>query len=186
MKCRAYRLLAHAEFENYFESYGKELAKKAKAQWDERQFASKTLLCILAFSDRNMGRPPESLTPKQNNQTKSLNKQLDISERVNDAINDYRKVVDGNHGIKEKNIISLLLPVGVSPIEIENTSLVCFDDYGKTRGLWAHSSIGIIYKPNPKDEIKRVDQLLKELQSIDSVLQEIESSLDSTSQLLPP
>ena len=54
----AYKVLAHAEIEFYFEERVKDVALEAKRQWDNTSSNNRTLLCLLAFSVQMMEEPP--------------------------------------------------------------------------------------------------------------------------------
>ncbi|MEZ4870096.1 MAG: hypothetical protein R3C14_52695 [Caldilineaceae bacterium] len=81
--------------------------------------------------------------------------------------------MENNHGIKEANILQLLLPVGVEADEIDDVWLAAINSFGEERGRAAHtsgSSHRTVVLPDPKDELQKVKLLLDGLKEIDIIL----------------
>lgn len=73
--------------------------------------------------------------------------------------------VKKNHGIKEKNLLKLLLPVGVEADSLDQTWLATMNSFGERRGEAAHRSTGshrATQQVNPKDELKIVKSLIRD------------------------
>jgi hypothetical protein len=87
-----------------------------------------------------------------------------------------------NHGIKEKNILALLLPVGINSDNIDQEWLNLLNTFGKKRGEIAHQSAAS-YKTtqpiDPKEELETVKKIIgkfpgiKGLKDIDQLLEQL-------------
>jgi len=75
-----------------------------------------------------------------------------------------------NHGIRERNLMKLLLPLGVSEFDIDIVWLATVDSFGQNRGSTAHSSISnrALQPPDPKSESDVVGQILDGICKLDS------------------
>ena len=128
-----YKLLIHAELEYYFEEVTKSIIKKAKDNWDNQHEATPTLVALMAYCTKSFVSIPERTTDQHAS--------VDLYERVNTAYTEHHKYISAsNHGIKEKNILSLFLPVGVTINEIDNNLLIALDSFGSERGVIAHQT----------------------------------------------
>ncbi len=56
----SFRVLSHAEIETYLEERVVQIAKTALKSWEERKVINKTAVCLVAFSGKEMRRPPET------------------------------------------------------------------------------------------------------------------------------
>jgi hypothetical protein len=151
---RAYLLLVHAEIECYFEEISEEKVKKAFIEWQSNRKKSNILLSLVTFSE---------LVLNQN----------ELESRVNKALAHYISKLKMNHGIKEKNILEILLPVGLEYQSLDTTWLNTMSSFGSQRGVVAHSASAVQRPLDPATlkstvtlillEIKRLDELIKQL-----------------------
>ena len=74
---------------------------------------------------------------------------------------------DENHGIRERNILRLLLPIGINEYDIDTTWLSTTDSFSQDRGESAHRSNRVANPLDPKTEHDRVGQILEGLMAID-------------------
>jgi hypothetical protein len=166
----AYRVFAHAEIESYLEDRVWDTVLAAKNIWDNQGKASRVLLCVIAFSGQEMEAPPDTITPLKGNKNVSLEK-LKISKKIDLAIRCFKSVIDQNHGIKETNLLKLLLPIGIDSDDLDQAWLANMNTFGEERGEIAHSSaIKTKQTPNPADELKRVKQIIEELERVDQLI----------------
>jgi len=168
----AYRVLAHAEIEAYLEDRVQKVAIDAKKDWDNKVKASRTLLSLLAFSGQIMELPPDTLTPIKG--TKSLlPERVKLDKKINLAVTCFVKTIKQNHGIKESNILALLLPIGIDSDDLDSVLLATLNTFGEQRGLVAHSS-ATSYRtnqlPDPANELNRVQQITQGLLQIDELI----------------
>ena len=171
----AYRVLAHAEIEYYLEERAWKIALDAKGAWDSTGKTSRTLICLLGFSDLTMDKPPDTLNKPNNVSQDNHDKRLKITEKINSAIKSFKKVIDNNHEVKEKNILALLLPIGINSNDLNtNTAwLNTMNTFGEKRGLVAHSSATSYMTSqmlDPATELNRVQQITEGLLRIDELM----------------
>lgn len=158
---RAYKVMTHAELEYYFEEIAKSIAKKAIDEW-KNNHATKALVALVAYYPGTFDPIPD--LAKGNNAQKTLDM------RINDALTSYYRYVQSeNHGIKEKNILHLFLPLGIQIDEIPPDLLIFANNYGSKRGEIAHSTRtqNIL---QPEDAKKDADEILKYVQQFDGLL----------------
>ena len=166
----AYRVFAHSEIESYLEYRVWDTVQTAKNIWDNQGKAGRVLLCVIAFSGQEMENPPDTITPLKGNKNVSLDK-LKITKKIDIVIRCFKSVIDQNHGIKETNLLKLLLPIGIDSDDLDQVWLLNMNTFGKERGEIAHSS-GIKTKktPNPADELERVKQIIQELEKVNQLI----------------
>ena len=177
----AYRVLAHAEIEAYLEDRVLDIAKKAFDKWNINKTKTSLTLCsLLAFCGQEMKKPPDSLNSPQANQQTKWGELLHMERKLNKALQHFRINVKDNHGVKEKNILSLLLPVGVDPNDLDPLWLTNMDSFGASRGEAAHTSfrrICVNNTPDPKSEFDTVNGLLAGIKQVDDLLNALELSV---------
>jgi hypothetical protein len=131
--------------------------------------ANRVLICLLAFSGQTMDAPPNTLSPRQGSKIVPPEK-INVNEKIKIAINGFRKIIDGNHGIKEANLLKLLLPIGIDADNLDRQWLATMNTFGEERGLIAHSSATnprMQTSPDPQSELNRVQEILREIEKID-------------------
>ncbi|MDB9424345.1 HEPN domain-containing protein [Microcystis aeruginosa CS-564/01] len=166
----AYRFFAHAEIESYLEDRVWDTVQTAKNIWDNQGKASRVLLCVIAFSGQEMEAPPDTITPLKGKKNMPEDK-LKINKKIDMAIGCFKSVIDQNHGIKETNLLKLLLPIGIDSDDLDQVWLANMNTFGKERGEIAHSSaIKTKQPPNPADELERVKQIIQELEKVDQLI----------------
>ncbi|WP_414550567.1 hypothetical protein [Anabaena sp. CCY 0017] len=171
----AYRVLAHAEIESYLEDRAWEVTLNAKQVWDNGGKTCLTLISLVAFSGQMMEIPPLTLTPPTTNRNNSLDK-IKISKKIDLAIKSFKKVLDNNHGVKEANILALLLPIGIDSDDLDPACLATMNTFGKERGIVAHTSATsyrTIQPPDPANELSMVRQITDELLKVDELINKL-------------
>lgn len=166
----AYRVLAHAEIESYLEDRAWEVVLNAKRAWDSTGKTSRTLICLLGFSSLTMDKPPDTLNKPIRVSQDEHDKRLRISKKIALSVNSFRKVIDKNHGVKEANILALLLPIGIDSNDLDPAWLATMNTFGEKRGLVAHTSAMTIQPPDPATELNTVQQITQELLRIDGLI----------------
>ena len=168
----AYRVLAHAEIEAYLEERSWNVVLEAKKKWDELGKSSRVLICLIAFSGQTMETPPNTLNPTKANKAIPPER-IKINKKIELAINSFNHVIKQNHGVKEGNILSLLLPIGIDCDDLDSTLLATMNTFGENRGSAAHSSATsyrTIQAPDPATELATVNQILDGLALIDELI----------------
>ncbi len=168
----AYRVLVHAEIEAYLEDRVWEVVLNAKKNWDSQGKTCRTLICLLAFSGQMMEVPPDTLSPTKGTK-KVLEGKIKINKKIDSAIESFKRVIDHNHGIKEANILALLVPVGIDSGDLAPDWLATMNTFGEERGIVAHTSATstTIQAPDPATELGRVEQIIsQELCKVDELI----------------
>lgn len=165
-RVRGYQLLAHAEIESCLEDLALATADAALAAWKVDGRARTCLTALVAYHDQDFQPTPKSIL-KHTKKTPQF-----VSERIHIAASRYKKRIrDTNHGIRERNVLSILLPIGVDTGDIDPTWLATTDSFGATRGEVAH--LAIIHTkqpPDPANELSIVAQIKNGLADLDKVL----------------
>lgn len=167
----SFRVLVHAEIEAYLEDRVLEIIKTAKAAWETDRHVSVVTIHLLGFSGVNMDRPPETLTTTEANKMKDWHTKVVIDDRFSVCATDlYRRISKENHGIKEKHILAMFIPVGFDMAKCDDAFLQAMNAFGDDRGLVAHTSGVVRQAVDPRDEYNRVMALTKALELIDTEL----------------
>jgi hypothetical protein len=138
-----------------------------------RGFINKTIPCMLAFSSLTLEAPPESLSSPQPSKQNEWDEKLGLTRKIEKCVNTLHYVLGENHGIKEKNMLRLLLPIGIEADELDNTWLAAMNSFGESRGQVAHStaaSYRATNLPDPQNEYSTVQYLLAGLRDVDGLL----------------
>jgi hypothetical protein len=171
----AYRVLVHAEIEAYLEDRVWEVVLNAKKNWDSQGKTCRTLICLLAFSGQMMEVPPDTLSPSKGSK-KVLEVKIKINKKIDSAIESFKRVIDHNHGIKEANILALLVPIGINRDDLASDWLATMNTFGEERGVVAHTSATstTIQTPDPATELGRVEQIIsQELWKVDELINKL-------------
>lgn len=177
-RARGYRLLVHAEIESYLEDVAREAATKAIQEWSNNKKPSTILLSFLASYhsgwDTNDERTNDEIIKLAKSRTR-------IKDSVNEAINiaqrQYINYIKENHGVKEKNLKQLILPLGIEINELDETWVTNLDNFGSIRGEIAHKTKRATTQINPEDEYNTVRTLLIGLKELDEKIMRAQSFL---------
>jgi hypothetical protein len=164
-RVRGFRVLAHAEIESCLEDLVAETVDAAYKAWWLDQKPRTTLVSLMAFCERDF--PIRDALSEDSGP--------DIRDRVTAAKNEFMRWVKvENHGIREKNVLKLLLPVGIREFEIESAWLATIDGFGDNRGTTAHQSARKPQTiPDPKSELETVKAIIEGMVPIDRRLAEL-------------
>ncbi len=152
---RAYLFLVHAELEYYFEEIARIKSNEALQKWIYNHNYKSTILMSLACFNKTV------LTTKI------------IRERLHLIIKSYHKLIDSNHGIKEQNILDILLPLGIYSEDIDVTWLNTISSFGSQRGNVAHQSARAQSPLNPLDIKNNIALILQEIEVLDKMIKKL-------------
>jgi hypothetical protein len=172
----AYRMLAHAEIEYYLEARAWRVVLNAKKAWDEVGKPSRVLIALIAFSGQLMEAPPISLTPVKANKVINPDK-VKLDNKIILAVNCFKRVIEQNHGLKESNILSLFLPIGINSDDLDSVFLATMNTFGEQRGLIAHSSATfyrMLQPLDPANELNIIGQIIIGLAELDELISVLE------------
>jgi len=163
---RGYRLLAHAEIEAFIEDRCREIANATIKTFRVDRRPRTVLLNILSFH-------PQDPFGRERLKTIYGSKKSYCEEALTQANTSYNRVLAKNQGIREENVLKMLLPLGLEPTMIDATWLNTLDTFGVNRGNTAHTSIGTQQQIDPQDEMKTVEALLQGLQKLDELMKKL-------------
>jgi hypothetical protein len=166
-RTRGYQLLVHAEIEAFVEERVLEVANRARLAWTTNALPPRSLVALIAFDEPAREAPTSLLHPPQR-------RSPTLRERIERSATTFStKVRMQNNGIRESNLLTLLMPIGVQEHDIDRTWLAMMDSWGAERGRVAHTTITVQNQPDPKDERDKVLILLDGLRRIDALLDSI-------------
>lgn len=171
----AYRVLAHAEIEAYIEDRAWEVVLDAKRTWDRTGKPCRTLISLIAFSGQIMELPPNTLTPSRGNKIVPLEK-IKLNTKIDLAMSCFKRIIDQNHGLKESNLLALLLPIGIDSDDLDPVLLATMNTFGEQRGVVAHSSATsykTVQPPDPATELNRIQQITQGLLLVDKLISKL-------------
>ena len=160
---KSYVLLVHAEIEAFFEDRAKAKVRKALADWIASRTKSTCLKAVLAFTGNEL-----SYEKRRKEESKS------IVYRVNRAVSHYLSSINSNNGVKENDLINMLIPLGIELDELDVTWLSIMDSFGAIRGNIAHNSVGAQSVLDRNSEVQRIQQqILPGIATIDEMIQRL-------------
>jgi len=167
-RARGYRVLVHAEIESYLEDVSKETVINAIRQWKHNNQPTVVIISFLAsyHSSWNLTSEIENehiiqIAKSRKNLKDSINEIIDIAQTQ------FSEKIRKNHGIKDKNVKTLILPTGVDVNALDQTWLTNIDSYGRLRGETAHKSRKAQGSISPKEEYELVQKLLVGIKDLD-------------------
>lgn len=157
-RTRAYRVLAHAEIEVCLEDLARGVANDAYDAWFADRRPRVAVVALLAYSARGRADPPDELP---------LAGPADIAQRVKEAKEALTDRVEANNGVRDRNVLGLLMPVGLTEYDIDQTWLATIDSFGHLRGDTAHASAKRATNlPDPATELARVEDIVSGMKAI--------------------
>jgi hypothetical protein len=160
---RSFVLLVHAEFESYVEDKVKDKVQKALQSWITTRKRSNCLKAILAFSGSEVSY--DNVRKEDKNS---------IQFRINKVVAHFLNTVKKNNGIKESDLLKLLLPLGLELTDLDDTWLTVIDSFGATRGAIAHNTIGVQVTLDRSTELDRIrNQILPGLVDLDASIEKL-------------
>jgi hypothetical protein len=107
-------------------------------------------------------------------QSKIWSPGLPTDESVKKAVQFYKSELEQNHGIKEQNILSILLPLGLSHRRFEATFMATLDSFGGLRGRLAHLSVKAHQSIDPRTVSDEVwTNIMPDLSKLDEQLRKL-------------
>ncbi|WP_026899355.1 HEPN domain-containing protein [Daejeonella oryzae] len=150
---RAYCLLCHAEFEAYLEGITLQVVTRAYNKWLTDKSVISPIIFQLAYNFASKIKDvPYSLVVK--------------------SYLEYKKSIEGNHGIKENNLSNFFRPIG---FEMDSLLKATLHNFGGARGEIAHTSFSTQQPLDPATEKANVVQILNGLRLFDDELDVYES-----------
>lgn len=167
LRAVSFRILVHAEVESFLEDRAYELFDVGWQAWRNHNVPNRVITALLAFSGMMTASPPSKLGADPANQKTNE----DLKHHVEKAQAVWRASHRTNHGVKEANVLALLLPLGVAHDKLDTTLLADLTSFGTERGAVAHrSSVQVGQYSDPQVEKSRARQLVASLLAIDALI----------------
>jgi hypothetical protein len=157
------RLIAHAEFEYYFEEIARDYVEIQRSTINSEQTLQQSALIFLYLQKRKISPPWTDTTGKSDADAKDFEKS-DFKNLLIAALGFAKDAIDKNNGIKEDNIKLLAALSGRFAGQVENTLIIDLNSFGSERGAIAHKSWKFAKKANLQSltiERARILTLLK-------------------------
>lgn len=167
-RTRAFKVLTCSEIEFYIEQACANIAHKSYENWDKKSIPSSPILALSVYHTGSF-----ASTPDQKNGNRS---EWDFKRRVKESYSGFRAKISDNNGVKESNILGLLLPIGITEDQISYDLLIALNNYSSARCLIAHSTRAQ-QKLSPDDAENEAKIIMSLLKSIDTVFEKIQSYL---------
>lgn len=172
-----YRLLIHAEIESYLEDVSKNIVVLAISKWKENQAPSATLIAFLASYHSGWNIESDTDDSEIIKIARSRKKKDSIDEIIDLAQAQFIQKLSCNHGIKEKNLQTLILPTSIVFEDLESSWVADLNNFGSLRGEVAHKAQNTTREINPSDEHDLVKKLMIGLKELDSRLEEAKKKI---------
>jgi hypothetical protein len=162
----SFRIVVHAEMEAFIEDRTSDLLTVAWTEWTGRRVTTDVVVGLLAYGGVSTYLPPDSLGGSANQQSYN-----DMHIVIQKAQNVWRQNHKNNHGIKEENVLTLVLPLGIKHTDLDTALLADLSSYGSERGRVAHSSNAFTkHYADPKVEYDRAVALVADLEKLDQLI----------------
>jgi hypothetical protein len=143
-----------------------EILDVAHVQWKNKQKAGRCLAALMMYGVRKIEAPA------------SLNKQAPdngFETYFGFLVKQHRVHISrDNHGIKEKNILGVFLPIGVLENELDPVWLGTMNSFGVQRGIVAHGSVLVVQTPPDPQVMKQtVSNILQGLQALEQIFRKL-------------
>ncbi len=163
----AYRLLAHAELEHCLEQLVTAAVAGAWAGYKVDRKPRTCLMALVAYYEGELGGPPKTLQPPPAPKGRLIH----LDDRINKAREHHVNfVIRQNHGMAERNVLRLLMPVGLGVQELDPAWLSEADAFSAARGTTAHQTGRIQQVPDPGTELVIVRRVADGMRAIDARL----------------
>jgi hypothetical protein len=154
---RAFLLLVHAELESYFEDRARNLVTLAQAQYQRKGVCTPVLSRLIVYHQATK----DELGPVS-------------MIAVGKAMNYYLDHLDKNHGIKEKNLLTIFLPLGIGHADLDAQLVTACNQLAQKRGQFAHASFKTHQQVDPKTERDNIRKnILPELKNLETQLKKL-------------
>lgn len=166
----ALRLIAHAEFEGYFEAKARRHLDELRQQFDAGSAltASHASLIFLHLQKSQIA-PVWSSTSLMDDRARKAAESADFKNMLNSAFGFANDFIVSNNGIKENSIFMLAAISGIFPDQLDTTLVAELNQFGIDRGAVAHVSWKFSKKANVQSAIiekNRIERLLKLIKEI--------------------
>lgn len=160
----AYLLLVHAEVESFIEERCLDVMSTVVEAWIRDYKPRSTIVALAAFAHTGGDKSiPQAVEPRR----------PQIREVIDGAKRSYSSIVNRNNGLKETNLLALLLPIGIRESQISSSFLADMNTFGARRGAQAHRGFGSQTPPDPVDAKNLIERVKTGLCDLDRHLKKV-------------
>ncbi len=161
-KIRIFQILFHAELECYFEELALSSVLELETQLSTAGWNNPFIRSLLLYSPAEYTGNTAQIMPM---------------DRIVHLISQLKMKIGSNNGIKEKNIIQIMLPAGIPSSLIPSTLIPNLESLGSARGHLAHKSKNTInIKLMRKDVLSAATQIISDTRALDKSYRKFKAS----------
>ncbi|WP_367872928.1 HEPN domain-containing protein [Luteolibacter sp. Populi] len=172
---RAFVSLAHAEIEAFLEEICISAARSSLDQWNQSRIANRVIFSLYAMCYSRWSELEDEITIDHKAPVKDKN----IEKRLACAGDQYGVQIGKNHGLREKHLKVLLVPLGVRiEGDLDKSWVSAMSSLGGHRGRIVHMAGSANQPPDPK-QIRDLlaKEILPGLRKLDLLLQSLITSV---------
>lgn len=152
---KAYCVLGHAAFEQYFEHVALKVAILAITKWHEDRTIKKPLLSLLSYARQRLEVDTEEIL-RTGTCPRSFDK---LRNSIDEAKKQYSDEIYNNHGIDIRYLAKMFIPISID-ITDDPTLLSSLKKLATVRGDYAHNRRARTMI-SPEDAVKCIQDCLK-------------------------
>lgn len=159
----AFRVLFHAELETHIESLALSYLEKIDVHVRSGSTCKGSSAIMSLYRADTMGGAPMQFSEFEN---RPYLKRCQLA-----CINELRRKIDSNRGIKSHNLLSMFVPLGIDETSIEEQLIIDLNTFGARRGDVAHKGItAITALPDPREEKLLAERIVSALAAFEELL----------------
>ena len=158
---RAFVVLSHAEIEAFLEDVTKDKATKELRKWISGRKRSNCLKSIASYVGPLLA---AERFPHPN----------DHEERIKKIVGHFIGLIRKNNGVKESDVLSLVLPIGVEYSLLDPVWLQEMETFGTFRGSLVHTTHQVQLPLDRDNEYNRImTRIIPELGNVDLLIKSV-------------
>lgn len=165
---KGFLVFAHAELEEYLEKACRDKANRALDELSSNGVATITALSLLSYCGTAISEPADLAKYKDRDlklapafPTCSRLGTRALSDSLKTALGTYTEKCRKNNGVKETNLLQLIVPLGVNPMIIDVAWIAELNGFGVERGAHAHRGLSAVTQiSDPFAPAERLDRIL--------------------------
>ncbi len=118
---RGYRLLVHAEVESFLEDRVRYVANEALTKWNLDSRLRPALVSLLAFYSK------QDIVSHKQLKDEYAGTRKRVGDTLSEANQSFNRAVTQNNGVRERDVLRLLFPIGVTRAQIDAVWLGTID-----------------------------------------------------------
>jgi hypothetical protein len=149
-RIHAYLVLAHAEIEDFLEKLASYVTDRERRNSSTKK-CSPVISRLILYKSARGNEKIEAVT----------------ADSIAGAVKFYESIIEGNNGIKAKDIFRMFMPLGLTHDDFDPVMMQDLDSFGILRGGLAHTSARLQQGASPSSERRRVENIAVQLSHFD-------------------